>query len=397
MKVNKLFELAVTSALLLTQSPGTALAETIKPEDALVNRIEYTQINDTNPLQEIKSMPDSSKAILVKALRNSRVNLMVNGNPSSGSICLDKQGKENVIAVLHGIIDKTNEGILYGKFQTGEIQQLTPSIRSDKDNSEKHSDFQVIMAMNVFRSIGGSLEGFRELKGIAKTRSDYLKSILPIEPDYFSKIKVNESDKVIRPDCNFAVQTDHSNSINTDATINQHGEIKQDTINNRVLTYAGDSGGAAIALTRDNKPVFTNYVYSVLQENTPDRSNFDSNNDTIVQNRKHVNMTPNQLGDRQKNAITVKIPSRQIETTVELTSDPELEPTNGEDITGTDPRYYGEYETASNVLRKEGEGKVEVLDNNSFGNDIIPGRFTQKDFRTKKPVSPTPIPPTFQR
>jgi hypothetical protein len=201
---------------------------------------------------------------------------------------------------------------------------------------------------------------------------------------------------VIPPDCNFAVQNDHSQSINTDATINQYGELKQETINNRVLTYQGDSGGAAMGLTKDNKPVFTNYVYSVVQENTPDMKGFDPNVGTKMQNRKHVNTMPDQLKNINKNAISVSIPSRQIKLEVEATSDPELEAKNGEDITGTDPRYYGVYETASIILQKESPNKVEVLNNDIFRNDIIHGRFTQKDFRTKKPASSTPTPSTSQ-
>jgi hypothetical protein len=297
MKLNKLFELATTSALLLTQSPSITLAETIKPEDPLVNRIEYTQINETNPLQEIKSMPESSKAILVQAMRNARVNLLIDGgNPSSGALCLDKAGKENVIAVLHGIISKKNRNLLRDKVENGEIQQLTPSLRSTRENQKLDSDFQIVIPINVFRSLGGSFEGFRKLKDEAKIRSDYLKTVLPVEPDYLSSLSIDKSEKTTPPDCNFAVQSEHSNSINTDITINQHGELKQDGINNRLLTYRGDSGGAAMSLTSYNKPVFTNYVYSVFQENPPEMSDFDPQSKIKIQNRKHVNMLPNQLG-----------------------------------------------------------------------------------------------------
>jgi hypothetical protein len=143
MKLNKIFEITATSALLLTQSPNVGLAETIKPDEPLVNRIEYTQINETNPLQEIKSMPESSKAILVQAMRNARVNLVVEENLSSGALCLDKEGKKNVIAVLHGIITEKNQEILHQEFQKGTVQQLSPSLRSKADRIAKTLIFKL--------------------------------------------------------------------------------------------------------------------------------------------------------------------------------------------------------------------------------------------------------------
>jgi hypothetical protein len=265
MKLNKLFELATTS-LLLVQTPGVALSETLPNQQKTVEGINYIEISDGNELQPIKKMTQGNQINLLTALNNSRVAVKIKNQIGSATLCKsnfknkDESDNTFITTIRHVVENKQNKDEFEKGLGDGTIVQLTSDrpIRSNYSKEAK-SDFGVVMPLKYFNKLGGKVTDFYEPSEREAREIEMIELVGDSEISEFN-ISLNglRKDMNYIP-CNFGVikqSIKDLSFLNESGVIkNQFGTISQATSKKLIRLLLGDSGSTLVSLDKKGKPI----------------------------------------------------------------------------------------------------------------------------------------------